>query len=322
MQPKISVALCTFNGEKFIREQIDSLLNQTLQINEIIVCDDCSTDETIAILKEYALNHPGLFFIHQNEKNLRSVKNFEKAISLCTGDFIFLSDQDDIWVADKAADFLDYFEKHPKISVLASNGYCIDGKSEILERYTFWDIPEFLRTTKKPFSYYTIMTSISNLATGATMALRKEFLSEVLPFPLVNLHHDEWIAIIASKINAFELLNKKYIYYRLHENQQVGGISFRKNNAVRKKLTEVYDVYNFDTSFKNFRKRLRKLVLSHKKDLLLRDKVEKYSDDFSDNAQNIRKLYELTKAAMKKKYAVSFRILTLIDNLGRQKYRL
>lgn len=79
---KISVAVCTYNGEKYINEQIDSILNQTLAVNEIIVCDDRSTDKTIAILNDYADKNPGLFNIIINETNLRSVKNLKKAISL------------------------------------------------------------------------------------------------------------------------------------------------------------------------------------------------------------------------------------------------
>lgn len=86
---KISVALCTYNGEKFIHQQIDSILNQSLKVDEIVVCDDGSTDETQNILAKYQNKYPSIFKIHINEKNLRSVKNFEKAISLCSGEIIF-----------------------------------------------------------------------------------------------------------------------------------------------------------------------------------------------------------------------------------------
>lgn len=99
---KTSVALCTYNGEKYIKEQLDSILNQTKKVDEIIVCDDCSSDKTVEILNHYSSTNPGLFKIYINEQNLRSVKNFEKAITLCTGDIIFLSDQDDFWVNEKS----------------------------------------------------------------------------------------------------------------------------------------------------------------------------------------------------------------------------
>ena len=109
---KTSVALCTYNGEKYIKYQLDSILNQTVPIDEIIICDDGSTDSTISILNSYREQYPSIFKIHTNENNLRSVKNFEKAISLCSNEFIFLSDQDDIWADHKVKIHLDFFKKH------------------------------------------------------------------------------------------------------------------------------------------------------------------------------------------------------------------
>ena len=85
---KLSVALCTYNGEKYIKEQIDSILNQTLKIDEIVICDDRSTDSTISILEEYAIHNPNIFKIHINEENLRSVKNFEKIESFIAKDTV------------------------------------------------------------------------------------------------------------------------------------------------------------------------------------------------------------------------------------------
>ena len=126
---KISVALCTYNGEKFLKEQLDSILNQTIAVDEIIICDDKSTDTTLSILRDYKKKYPTIISIYENENTLKSVKNFEKAISLCTGDIIFLSDQDDIWVDIKVEKYCDYFNENAAIQVLASNGYCINEKS-------------------------------------------------------------------------------------------------------------------------------------------------------------------------------------------------
>ena len=87
---KISVALCTYNGEKFLKEQINSILQQSIHVDEIVICDDCSIDSTKEILDEFLQDFPNIFKIYINEINLRSNKNFEKAIKLCSGDFIFL----------------------------------------------------------------------------------------------------------------------------------------------------------------------------------------------------------------------------------------
>ena len=255
----LSVALCTYNGEKFLTEQLDSILNQTQKITEIIVCDDGSTDQTISILENYNVRFPNLFKIHQNEHNLRSVKNFEKAISLCTGEIIFLSDQDDIWVCNKVEDYVSYFNNHPNINVLASNGYCIDQNSIVHEKYAFWDAPQFLRDKNIDVDYFKIITHISNIATGASMAFRKSIVNDILPFPLMNnFHHDEWIALISSATSSFDLLNKKYFYYRIHDSQQVGGVFYEKNETNRQYLTDFFDFNSQQITFKIFRKRLRK----------------------------------------------------------------
>ena len=257
----LSVALCTYNGEKFLTEQLDSILNQTQKITEIIVCDDGSTDQTISILENYNVRFPNLFKIHQNEHNLRSVKNFEKAISLCTGEIIFLSDQDDIWVCNKVEDYVSYFNNHPNINVLASNGYCIDQNSIVHEKYAFWDAPQFLRDKNIDVDYFKIITHISNIATGASMAFRKSIVNDILPFPLMNnFHHDEWIALISSATSSFDLLNKKYFYYRIHDSQQVGGVFYEKNETNRQYLTDFFDFNSQQITFKIFRKRLRKNI--------------------------------------------------------------
>jgi glycosyltransferase involved in cell wall biosynthesis len=98
---KTSVAICTFNGEKYIKAQLESILNQTLAIDEIIICDDGSNDKTIAIIELIQIENPNKISLYKNKVNLGSTKNFEKAISICTGYYIFLSDQDDIWKENK-----------------------------------------------------------------------------------------------------------------------------------------------------------------------------------------------------------------------------
>ena len=277
----LSVALCTYNGEKFLTEQLDSILNQTQKITEIIVCDDGSTDQTISILENYNVRFPNLFKIHKNEHNLRSVKNFEKAISLCTGEIIFLSDQDDIWVGNKVEDYVSYFNNHPNINVLASNGYCIDQNSIVHEKYAFWDAPQFLRDKNIDVDYFKIITHISNIATGASMAFRKSIVNDILPFPLMNnFHHDEWIALISSATSSFDLLNKKYFYYRIHDSQQVGGVFYEKNNVIKAYLTDYFSVNKTAVSFSIFKRKLRKLYTFCNICRTLINQNNKYKDSF------------------------------------------
>src|ERR1700743_1857825 len=96
----VSIALCTYNGAAYIEEQLDTLVNQSYPNCEIIVVDDCSKDNTVKILSEYADKYPQVR-IHINEKNLGYTRNFEKAIRLCKGEYIALCDQDDIWDPQK-----------------------------------------------------------------------------------------------------------------------------------------------------------------------------------------------------------------------------
>jgi len=98
---KTSVAMCTHNGEKYIKTQLESILTQTIAIDEIVICDDRSNDNTIAIIEQIQLENPNKISLYKNHENIGSTKNFEKAISICTGDYIFLSDQDDIWKVNK-----------------------------------------------------------------------------------------------------------------------------------------------------------------------------------------------------------------------------
>ena len=96
-----SVAICTYNGAKYLTEQLESILAQETPVDEIIICDDGSTDGTPLLLKEYHDQFPKLFRLFFNAENLGYVRNFEQALSLCTKDIIFLCDQDDVWFSDK-----------------------------------------------------------------------------------------------------------------------------------------------------------------------------------------------------------------------------
>ena len=149
--------MCTFNGDKFLKEQLDSILNQTKQVDEIDVCDDGSIDKTVELLEAYRITYPSLFKIFYNDQNLRSSKNFEKAISLCIGDIIFFSDEDDIWATNKVTSYVEYFIKNPQIEVLASNGCCIDEHTIVHEKYSIWDAPEFLRQKKYRLIIFKLM---------------------------------------------------------------------------------------------------------------------------------------------------------------------
>ncbi|MEZ7866922.1 MAG: glycosyltransferase [Paludibacteraceae bacterium] len=107
---KVSVVMCTYNGEKYLREQLDSIINQTYPIHEIIIQDDCSTDGTWEIIQEYATRNNN-FRIYRNEINLSVYHNFFSAFQKVTGEYFAVSDQDDFWLPDKIKIFVEYAEK-------------------------------------------------------------------------------------------------------------------------------------------------------------------------------------------------------------------
>lgn len=312
MNMRISVAICTYNGEKHLREQLDSILTQTLKVDEIIVCDDRSTDKTVEILNDYKEKYPFIFQIHQNASTLKSVKNFEKAICLCTGDFIFLSDQDDKWVNEKVEEYIMYFNSNPNITTLSSNGYCIDDESMIKEKYALWDIPKFLEEENIPYDYFKLISQILNVATGASMAFKKEILLDILPFPNVNkFHHDEWISLISSFQGQYKLLDKKYFYYRLHDNQQVGGVFYDKNKKTRQRFIDTCNLENEDISFNLYKKRWKRIFRSYQKNIELSNCDSKFKDSFKINAQEIKAIFLKTESAMKRKFFVQYMLLKI-----------
>lgn len=311
---KVSVALCTYNGENYLNEQLDSILHQTRKVDEIVICDDRSTDHTFELLETYAKQNPGLFKVVKNETNLRSVKNFEKAISLCTGDLIFLSDQDDSWVPEKVEQILRFFEANPTINVIATNGYCMDENSHISPKYAFWDVPYLLENAGIQFKYAKLISCVSNIATGASMAIRKEIVKDCLPFPEIkNFHHDEWMAIIASKSDSFRMLPEKYFNYRIHSSQQVGGVFHAYTPKTKKMLIEVFDISNFSLQFSNAKKKLKRYTIAHQRNVLLANYESPYQDYFKTIVAENETLYDELKKAMLKHYPVKARVLFLTD---------
>lgn len=180
---KISIALCTYNGAKFLPEQLASFLAQTQLPDELIVCDDFSTDKTLQIIEDFVQTSPFVVKIFRNEENLGVIKNFEKAINLCTGDIIFLSDQDDIWMSEKIERVMQEFEKSPEIGMVFSNAELVDEQLESLDLYlsdlTFTERMRHLETSNKFFDELLKR----NYITGATLAFRSYFRNKMLPFP-------------------------------------------------------------------------------------------------------------------------------------------
>lgn len=269
---KITAAVCTYNGEKFILEQLKSILNQTVKVDEIIICDDCSTDKTVEIINTLVEKFPEILHFHVNEHNLRVNKNFEKAVSLATGDYIFFSDQDDIWETQKVEQTLEVFKENPTAQGVFSNAQLIDDQGVKRDSNNLWDNVLFLeKAINSPNDLYNYISNIRNMVTGATLCIKKETKKSILPFPDVkSMYHDEWIALILSYKSTLYYTRENLISYRIHDSQQIGVIkpSVLKENSLiiqsiidkkyPKKFNQLYLIYK--SYFRNYDKftRLKK----------------------------------------------------------------
>jgi glycosyltransferase involved in cell wall biosynthesis len=220
---RISIALCTYNGARFLRPQLDSFAAQTRMPDELIVCDDGSTDETLTIVEEFARQAPFPVRIHPNEQRLGSTKNFEKAIGLCTGDLIATSDQDDVWLPDKLALSESAIDAQPGRGLVFSNADVVDDELRPLGHH-LWEAIHFgcIRRwhVRRGRGFRVLLRQW--VVTGATMMFRAEHRAHVLPIP-PNWVHDGWIAFIIGALAPIGFVDRATILYRQHAAQQIGG---------------------------------------------------------------------------------------------------
>lgn len=235
----VSIALCTYNGEKYLSEQLNSYLLQTRLPDELIICDDCSTDSTTSILNSFKKRASFSVLINRNEKTLGSTGNFEKAISLCSGDIIFLSDQDDVWMPEKIEEIVVVFEKTPETGLIFSNADLVD---ENLNSYniSLWDknfpVSEQHKAEKGRMAEVLLT---KNVACGATAAFRANYKNFFSPIPVhLSMIHDGWIAFIAASLSGTQYLPQKLIAYRQHSGQQIGAMGLPAKIS-KKSRTEI-----------------------------------------------------------------------------------
>jgi hypothetical protein len=222
---KISVAMTTFNGARFLGEQLDSIFAQSRLPDELVVCDDCSSDWTPELLREYAARAPFEMKVLFNGERLGSTKNFEKAIDLCTADVIALCDQDDVWRPQKLAVLESTFTADLELGVVLTNADLIDEDGAAL-RGDLWIRSRLNQRRQRALSgsrRYDLLLGLP-IATGATMAFRSRFRPLLLPFPTesATFIHDRWIAILIAAVARIGLIQEKLIAYRLHGQQQFG----------------------------------------------------------------------------------------------------
>lgn len=220
---KISIALATYNGARYLREQLDSILRQSVPFSELVISDDASTDDTWRIITEYAAKDARIN-AYRNETNIGFIANFEKALSHCTGDYIALSDQDDIWLPEHIEVLLNHIgDKILAVGdaeVICADGYRTGKRLSYLEHLDC--IPESDVSTAYTIFFY------RGCMQGASMLFKRALLSKGLPIPGNGIYHDVWLSALACFAGGMRYISEVVTLYRRHD-KAVTGAKKRRN---------------------------------------------------------------------------------------------
>lgn len=306
---KIDILMATYNGHKFLKEQIDSILNQTYSDFRLIISDDCSKDETRQILKEYEKKDKRIEVYFQ-EKNLGYVKNFEFLLTKVENDIYMLSDQDDVWLSTKV--------EHTYNKLKETNSDLVFTDLEVVDENlktlypSFNDYMKLSRKIKKCKGDYRLQY-LYNCVTGCTLISKKKFLNLILPLPTESKYaiHDTWIACTIANNGKIEYLEEKTIKYRQHGNNQVGtekiSHGFKNLNQVRNLFIEV-KLGLFET-YVNNEKIFNEKLKEENKQALEYFKMIKNKKNFNFKKWNI--FHKLYKNETLSYYIINFFIMNL-----------
>jgi len=256
---KIDILMATYNGEKYLVEQLDSIINQTYRNWNLLIRDDNSTDKTLEIIQNYHKKDKRIKILKDNKGNLGIVRNFEELLKNSESEFIMFSDQDDIWVENKLDMYLKMIEKiKNKGFMIHSDAILFDkNKSNILKE-TFISKKAINKGLENVFFNYFVQ--------GATILISKEIKNFILPFPKEVYLHDRYIHLISELFFERIFVNKALIYYRQHGDNQIGA-----KNTIRELLSKRY--------FDERDRQLIKIIYNKYGSLLTEDKkklIEEY----------------------------------------------
>ncbi len=254
-----SAVMTTYNGERFIREQLDSLMAQALLPDEVVVADDCSTDGSLSLVREFAAAHPEAeWIVYRNESNLGWEHNFKEAISRARGEYVFLCDQDDVWEPGHIADLRDAMDSHPEVDVMTSHAepFFEEGafKSSALE--TGGGESGAVARVPADRSYLIVG------APGCTYCVRKSFIGSLMPFWPDDFPHDSILYSCACLKGSLAHLDETTLRFRRHSgnasDQRAKGRGdaldlmryyLRKNNVMRTWLMSFGEEERLDFDF-------------------------------------------------------------------------
>lgn len=219
---KISVALCTYNGERFLAEQLASIGRQTRAPDEVIVRDDGSTDGTERIVEAFARDYPGTVDFSVNARRLGVTGNFEAALAATTGELILLSDQDDVWFPDRVESAERAFQADPELLLLFADARLVDADGRPLGMTLLQALgvrADELGLIRSGRAFEVLAKR--SMALGASSCVRRIVLHDALPIPS-SWMHDEWVALIAAARGQVRCVDAPVIDYRQHDANVVG----------------------------------------------------------------------------------------------------
>lgn len=218
----ISIAMTTYNGEKYIKEQLKSIMDQSMPVDEIVICDDMSTDHTLEIINYVIKNSNINIKIIKNKQNIGYINNFYQAISQTHGDYIFLADQDDIWHSDKVEKMVAIM-KESNCAALCSGFSLIDADNNKINNINQFEINPFIKNANRDLTLIKFHKLVfGNIVQGCTYCFTKEVKEAYLKIHNEELIHDHQIMFIASLIGKVYFLKEKLIDYRIHATNTIG----------------------------------------------------------------------------------------------------
>ena len=234
---KIDILLATYNGQEFLREQIDSILNQSYQNFNLIISDDSSEDETYKILKEYEKKDSRIRLFRQ-EKNLGLIQNFEFLLKQVTSDYFMFSDQDDIWKENKIEKSINKL-KQEKAALVYTDLEIVDKNLEIIYP-SYWKYKNIYKKIKKYNNFEALY--LNNFVTGCTILAKSNYIKDIVPLPKTSkfMLHDYWTALVIASKDKIAYLDEPTIKYRQHKNNRVG--SSRRSDKIEK-FKELRDLF-------------------------------------------------------------------------------
>ena len=261
MDSKIEILMATYNGEKYIREQIDSIISQTYSNWTLLIRDDGSKDNTVKIIKEYEKKDKRIKLLEDNKGNLGFVKNFEELLKNSSEEFIMFSDQDDYWLEDKIERYINELKKISKDEMkkpllLHSNSFVCDENLEIIK--------EKFINSKVALQYQENSYFFSYMVQGSTTLINRKLIDICIPFFKDVTVHDRYFHLLTEFLGKRVFIDKTLMKYRQHENNKIGA----KGNIIKKILKKRYFEENERNLILKMKKKYKAEIEKEKKELI------------------------------------------------------